>query len=246
MSKILSLAGVILVVNGLFMLVLSNLNLGSILTLVLGAFLLMFGVFYKKFKLYTQKGVLKVIRNIIIILLCAEVLLVGFIAVYGHIDNVNYDEDVVIVLGAGVRGDRVTLPLKMRLDVAVEYHQKNPDALIIVTGGKGFQETVTEASAMEKYLVKNGVPEDIIIKEEKASSTNENMSFSKEITDKYFDGDYKTAVITNNFHIYRAVSIARLEGFENVSHIHAGLQWYNLTSCYLRESLAVLKMWVFG
>ena len=246
MSKVLSLAGGVLFVNGLFMLVLSNLNLGAILTFLLGAFLLMFGIFYEKVKHYTQKGVLKAVRNIIIILLCAEVFLVGFIAVSGQTDNVNYDEDVVIVLGAGVRGDRVTVPLKMRLDVAVKYHEKNPDALIIVTGGKGFQETVTEASAMEKYLVKNGVPKDIIIKEEKATSTNENMRFSKKITDELLDGDYQTAVITNNFHIYRAVSIARVEGFENVFHIHAGLQWYNLASCYLRESLAVLKMWVFG
>lgn len=245
MPKVLTVAGAALAVNGLFMCVLSNLNLGSVLTFLLGTLLLAWGIFYEKIKAITLNGIPKFIKYTIIFLLCAEAVLVGFLAIYGQIDNINYDEDVVIVLGAGVRGDKVTLPLKMRLDEAIEYHNENPDAIIVVTGGQGFQETVTEASAMEKYLTANGVPKDIIIKEEKATSTNENMKFSKEIPDKHFDGSYKTVVITNNFHIYRAVSIAKAEGFENVYHKHAGLQWYNLAPCYLRESLAVLKMWVF-
>ena len=85
------------------------------------------------------------------------------------------------------------------------------------------------------------------MKEEKATSTNENMRYSKEILDTHFDGGkYKTVIITNNFHIYRGVAIAKIEGFEEVFHKHADLKWYNLVPCYLRESLAVLKMWVFG
>ena len=40
--------------------------------------------------------------------------------------------------------------------------------------------------------------------------------------------------------------MAKKEGFYKVTHIHAGLQWYNLAPCFLRESLAVLKMLVFG
>ena len=181
-----------------------------------------------------------------IILFCAELILVGFIAIYGQSDNITYKEDAVIVLGAGIRGDRVTLPLKMRLDKVVEYHSKNPDALIVVTGGQGFQETVTEAYAMEKYLIEKGVDKNVIFKEEKATSTNENMRFSKIILDGKLKENYDIVVITNNFHIYRGVSIAKKEGFKNVFHMHAELQWYNLVPCYLRESLAVLKMWFLG
>jgi len=159
---------------------------------------------------------------------------------------VNYNEDAVIVLGAGVRGDRVTLPLKMRLDKAIEYHYKNPDALIVVTGGQGLQETVTEAYAMEKYLVQNGVDNSKILKEEKATSTFENMKYSKEILDNYFTNDYSVVIITNNFHIFRGTTIAKNSGFKNVTHMHAGLQWYNLMPCFLRESLAVIKMIICG
>ncbi len=246
MSLLLKIIGGILTVNGVFLCLVSNFNIGVILTLLLGLVLLFWGVYYKKVREFTKHGVLRIIKIIAFALIIAEIFLVGFIAIYGQSDNVQYREDAVIVLGAGVRGDRVTLPLRLRLDKAVEYHSKNPDALIVVTGGRGFQETATEASVMEKYLLGKGVPQDRIIKEEKATSTNENMRFSKEILDGVFEKDYSVVVITNNFHIYRGVQIARIEGFEGVYHMHAGLQWYNMVSCYLRESLAVIKMWLFG
>lgn len=246
MKYVLILFGALLSVLGACMSVLSNFNLGVMLTLLLGIFLLCCGIFYAKIKKFTQKGAFKWIKIVVISLLCAELALVCFTAMYGLTDNVDYHEDAVIVLGAAVRGDRVTQPLKYRLDKAVEYSRGNPDAVIVVTGGQGLQESVTEASAMEKYLLDKGISPEKIIKEEKATSTNENMRFSKEILDKHFDGEYKIAVITNNFHIYRGVSIAKIEGFENVSHMHADMHWYNLVPCYLRESLAILKMWVLG
>ena len=245
MQTLLILSGIVLFLNGAFMLTFANLTLGVILTTLIGVFFLGWGVFYNKIKKYTQTGVLKVLRNTVIVLLCLETVLVAFVALYGNFDNATYSEDAVIVLGAGIRGDRVTPTLKYRLDKAIEYHRKNPNAIIVVSGGQGFQEIVTEAYAMEKYLLENGIDKDKIIKEEKATSTNENMRFSKEILDGYFGREYATVVITNNFHIYRGVSIAKAEGLGNVTRIHATLQWYNVIPCYIRESLAILKMWVF-
>ncbi|MBE6903221.1 MAG: YdcF family protein [Ruminococcaceae bacterium] len=243
---IILILGVIFTIYGLVLAMMSNLNLGVMLTLALGVFILLLGCFYGKIQILSSHLFFKITVIAVIILLCAEAILVGFIALYGHNDNVDYSEDAIIVLGAGLHGDVISTPLKYRLDKTIEYHSKNPDALIVVTGGQGLQETVTEASAMEKYLIKNGVDKNKIIKEEKATSTNENMRFSKEILDAYFEDEYKIAVITNNFHIYRATAIAKIEGFKNVSHLHTGLQWYNLVPCYLRESLAVLKMWIVG
>ena len=237
---ILMILGVAVALNGVFLLIFSNFNIGTIATLFLGVALVLFGLFEKRLKKY------RVLKNAFLILLCAEILLSGFISVYGISDNVDFTEDAVIVLGAAVRGDRVTLPLKYRLDKAVEYERKNPNALIVVTGGKGLQETVTEAEAMKKYLVSKGVNAQKIIKEEKATSTSENMRFSKKILDSRLDKPYKVAVVTNNFHIFRSVLIAKNEKLEDVRHIHAGLQWYNLIPCYLRESLAVLKTLIVG
>ncbi len=245
MRWIMLLAGGFLFINGCFMSLVSNFNLGVILTVVTGLFFLLWGIFYKKINDIAKKGWLKWVKRVIVALVCTEAVLVGFIAVYGQFDNVNYTEDAVIVLGAGIRGDRVTVPLAYRLDSAVEYHRKNPDAVIVVTGGQGFQETVSEAYAMEKYLLRKGVNPDKIIKEEKATSTIENMRFSKELLDETLKDDYSVVVITNNFHVYRGVAYAKMEGFENVKHKHAGLRWYNMAPCYIRESLAVLKLWVF-
>ena len=95
---------------------------------------------------------------------------------------------------------------------------------------------------MEQYLLAHGVDQNKIIKEEKATSTFENMKFSKEILAEYVTENASVVVITNHFHIFRGVSIAKRAGFRNVSHMHAGLQWYNVMPCFLRESLAVMKM----
>lgn len=238
------LVGLFLFVNGSFMAVVSNFNLGVIVTVLAGLFFLLWGVFYKTVKKATEEGCLRVIRWIVTVIIAIEVCLVGFIAIYGQTENVSYNEDAVIVLGAGIRGDRVTVPLAYRLNTALEYHKKNPDALIVVTGGQGYQETVTEAYAMEKYLLEKGVDPKKIIKEENSTSTNENMRFTKEILDTIFEDDYSVVVVTNNFHTYRGVEIAKMEGFESVYRKPAGLRWYNMAPCYLRESLAVLKMWV--
>ena len=105
------------------------------------------------------------------------------------------------------------------VNTALRDHHKNPEALIVVTGGKGLQETVTEAYAMEKYLIENGVDKKIILKEEKAVSTYENIKFSKKILDGCLTDEYSVVVITNHFHIFRGVTMAKRSGLKNVSHI---------------------------
>jgi len=245
-SRIIALIGMLLTIYGLVLCILSNLNLGVILVAIFGIITFCIGVFYSKIKKLTTMKFFRVCKIFLLSLLCIEISLISFIAIYGFFDNMDYNEDAVVVLGAGIRGDKVTLPLKMRLDKAIEYHYKNPDALIVVTGGQGPQETVTEAYAMEKYLLQNGVDKSKILKEEKATSTFENMKYSKEILDNYFTNDYSVVVITNNFHVFRGTTIAKNIGFKDVTHMHAGLQWYNLMPCFLRESLAVIKMIILG
>lgn len=240
MKYFLMIFGFVIAAIGAILYTMSNFNLGILMTILLGGVFFLWGLFYEK----TKTGVLKIIRNIFIVGLCAELILVGFLAYYGNNDNTDYTEDAVIVLGAAVHGDQITMPLWHRLTAAVSYHEKNPDAYIVVTGGQGAQETVTEAYAMEKYLLKRGVDADKIIKEEQATSTEENMRFSKAILDEKLGDDYNVAVITNHFHIYRGVAIAQKEGFASVTHVHGGLEWYNVIPNYLRETLAVLKMWI--
>ena len=168
-----------------------------------------------------------------------------FLAFYGNNDTANCKEDALIVLGAAVHGETVSVPLKYRLDRAVEYGRKNPNAVIIVSGGQGSQEMVTEAFAMEQYLKNAGVTNPII-KEEKATSTYENFLYSKEILDEQFSGEYKVAFVTNDFHIYRSERTAQRAGLSEVTGVHGETAWYNIIHNYLRESLAVTKLWILG
>ena len=243
--KLLMLCGGLLFIYGVILCIVTNLNFGSIFTLGLGGLLFGIGLWYEKFRLYTQKGFPKFFKICFFAGVCVVLILSLFLAIYGVSDSCTYQEDAVIVLGTSVHGTEISKTLKYRLDKAVEYHKKNPEALIVVSGGQGVQEDVTEAYAMEQYLIQNGVNPDKIIKEEKSTSTSENIKFSKEILDTYFEGDYSVTVITNAFHVYRGAQFAQSADFEKVTTMHADMEWYSVVPCYLRECVAVVKMWVF-
>ncbi|MBQ2812525.1 MAG: YdcF family protein, partial [Clostridia bacterium] len=170
---------------------------------------------------------------------------VMFLLSYGLSDNVSGREDAIIVLGSGIRGELLTQGLKNRLDAAVECYEENEDLLIVVSGGQGPQEDITEALAMERYLLARGVPQESIIKEEQATSTYENFIYSKKILDEKLGDGYTAAFVSNEYHIYRASSLARIAGFDTVTHTHSSTMWYTLVPSTLRETLAVVKLWVF-
>lgn len=167
------------------------------------------------------------------------------IAAYGRKDNVTFKEDAVIVLGKGLDGDKVPPNLAKRLDKAIEYHKKNPKALLVVSGGKGSDEKLSEAQAMENYLLSKGISRDIIIKEDKSATTYENFVFSAEILKRYLGEKYSLAFVTNSFHVYRAERLAKSLGI-NATHLGAGIEWHTVPANYLREisvlfGLLVLK-----
>ena len=169
----------------------------------------------------------------------------SFLAIYGSRDTADYTENTVIVLGCGIRGERVSVGLAKRLNKAAEYHKKNPDAVIIVSGGQGPQEDITEALAMKRYLVDKGIDESKIIMEEKSTSTITNFRYSREIMEREGLSLSSVVFVTNAYHVYRAASYAKDEGFLEVNHLGTDIIWYTIPMNYMREMLAVMKMWVF-
>ena len=124
-------------------------------------------------------------KAIIIIFVSSFILLEGLIFLninetkdIDKVDNI----DTMIVLGAKVNGTEVSKTLKLRLDKAIEYYNKHKDINIIVSGGQGNNEGITEALAMKNYLVSNGVNINNIIEENKATTTLENIMYSKKNT----------------------------------------------------------------
>lgn len=153
--------------------------------------------------------------------------------------------DCVIVLGAGLKGETPTLVLAQRLDNTLAYAAENPGTVIIVSGGQGRGETITEAEGMKRYLVRHGIDEDLIIKEEKSTSTFENMVFSRELYKQSFGRELRRVmIITNDFHMFRSKMLAGRAGLEP-SGISSGTPWYIYPNVFLREYLAVFKSLVF-
>ena len=241
-NKILLILSLLVCINALAASILSNITLGTILTWVL-AFILLLCSF--RTGIAASKP-LKIIKYTLLGLFC--LLLAGSSVLYisGSQDNVTYEEDAVIVLGTGVRGEEPTESLKRRLDAAAAYHEKNPDALIVVTGGKGDDENLSEAEVMERYLLKAGIPQEIIIKEDQATSTEENFMFSGGILGKRLPSGYKTCYISNDFHIYRAGLYARYFGFPDATHASGTTPWYMIVPNGLRETVVIIKTFVLG
>lgn len=123
--------------------------------------------------------------------------------------------EYVLVLGAGLNGEEVGSVLKSRLDEAIKYYEQNKDTHIIVSGGQGEDEVISEALAMEHYLVSQGVELNQIIKEDKSTTTLENVKFTKEILKARNDEDKKVLIVTNDFHLPRARLIGFILGMAN-------------------------------
>lgn len=230
------LLGVALVGNGVWLMATANFNVGVMLQFAVSAVLLGFG-------LWRRLARVRWVTVPAIVLAAGFGLLCGFLASYGLNDTASGDEDAVVVLGAAVFGREVSPSLSQRLDVAIDYHQRNPSALIVVTGGQGAQEDIAEATASREYLLARGVPDDVIVVEDRSTSTEENFAFAKLLLDQRLGESYRIAFVTNEYHVWRASRLAAAAGLD-ARHLHSSTRWYVWPSSYLRETAAVLWMLV--
>ena len=147
--------------------------------------------------------------------------------------------DYVIVLGAGIHGETPSRTLSDRLDRTVEYMKKHPGCIAIVSGGQGDDEDITEALAMERYLVSREIDKEQIIKEENSRNTHENMVFSREIIESRGGGS--VAIISSDYHIYRARRLAENAGLFPVMLSARTELPILFTNCLFREAFALVK-----
>lgn len=152
-------------------------------------------------------------------------------------------EMTAIVLGCGVQGDRPSLMLTERLERAFAYLNEQPDAVCILSGGQGSDEVISEAECMERWLVQRGIDPKRLIQEDRSTSTLENLAFSKAIIQQRGLPE-SVAVVTSDFHEYRATKLARSFGLMPVA-VPAGTRWWLLPTFYVRELYGVLHQWFF-
>ena len=175
--------------------------------------------------------------------LCILFLSVEFKILRAMAAEPEHGADWIIVLGAQVRGTYITNSLKRRLDAAFFYLKHSPQTKVIVSGGRGPGEDISEAEAMSGYLMKHGVPKEKIFLENRSTSTRENLRFSRKYADAEKD---RVGIVTNDFHIYRSSLIARQEGYENIIMIPAGSNPVFQINYLVREFFAVVRTWMSG
>lgn len=148
-----------------------------------------------------------------------------------------------IVLGAQWKATGPSGALRRRLDAAVDYLAQNPGTTGIVSGGQGANETITEAAGMREYLIEKGIPGERIRMEDRSGNTFENLAFCGELLDRKDD---RVVVVTNDFHMFRALKIAQRQGYARVEGLSAGSVPGMAPHNLLREFFGVVKDFFVG
>lgn len=227
-----------------------NLSLANSLTLLLAVSLIIAGGLYSFFYLSLP------IWGAVLLSFCLVILFYYSLVVYNfftvsfiyQFNRPDYNQDYIIVLGSGlIQGKRVSKLLANRIDKAIEFYHyqikvNNKKPQIIMSGGKGEDEDISEALAMKNYAIEKNIPHSDIWIEDQSRNTMENMLFSKNIIEKNSNQQsYKALYTTNNYHLFRAGLIAK-EANLKAYGIGASTAIYFLPNALLREAIAIILM----
>lgn len=146
--------------------------------------------------------------------LCFVVLLISLIIKENAVVPPTLQPDAIIILGAQVRKEGLSVQLVNRLEVALKAHQDFPQALVVPCGGQGSNEPVAEGAAMKEWLMDKGVPEDLIYAETASTSTKQNIENAYALLEAKGANVKKVYVITSDYHLPRALALAKDAGFE--------------------------------
>ena len=154
-----------------------------------------------------------------------------------------YKFDHIIVLDAGLIGEKVTPLLASRINrgIAVWKKQEKP-CYLIMSGGQGVNEVISEAEAMKRYTVEQGGPEEWIIMEDQSKNTEQNLQNSYGIIkERYPESNHRAAIVTNYFHIFRAVVLARKMGYKCVGYGARTKLYYSLNA-FIRDFIGYVVL----
>ena len=160
----------------------------------------------------------------------------------------NPQRDYLVVLGAAVNGNSPSLTLIRRLEGALDYLNRYPESVAIVSGGKGSGENITEAQAMYDWLCAQGVDSARILMEPKATSTEENLRYAFEIIRARGDEPQgHVAIVSSAYHLYRAKTMAKQLGVTDAAGVAAPWGYFFvMLNYFIREAFGVTKLWVLG
>lgn len=255
---------VALFINQRIMLKREGFSLGNLLPLVVAIGLVLFQVTLFVFAIYSSNPWLSLLSFFVTIIFSYVISLFFFYLVtsilYNHFPLVG-KVDYIIILGAGlIDGEKVTPLLASRIDAGVRLFEKQKkrkghEPTIILSGGQGADERISEAQAMMDYITEKEYNLGTIYLENKSTNTQENLQFSEKLIyqqDSIKNLNKKNIIIaSNNYHVLRAGKMANELGIFTRA-VGSKTKAYYLPSAFIREYIGYLAftqkrhLWFFG
>lgn len=164
---------------------------------------------------------------------------------FGITDRAFEARDAIVVLGAALRGDRLTPILAERVAAAVELYHRGAAPRIVTTGGVTAGASRSEAIVLAEALVAAGLPREVIAIEDRAQTTDDNAQFTANLL-----GPVRVWLVTQPFHARRAERLFRRAGFDALAwHLADSSQYRRprrAVRWYLREYAAWVKLFASG
>ena len=145
--------------------------------------------------------------------------------------------DYVVVLGAGLIGDKVTPLLASRIEKGIAIYQKHPGSKLIMSGGQGPDELMAEGQAMANHALEQGIPVEDIVIENQSTNTEENLKFSYAL----MKPGSRFALVTNYYHVFRALLLAQQLKIKCIGY-GARTKFYFSLNAFIREFVGYLVM----
>lgn len=213
----------------------------------IGFVVMMYGVFILEIlSKNTDSKIIRVISSLYrlavrIFVICFIIIegIIWFNIIESNLSHSEPDTKYIIVLGAGLDGDKPGNVLTERLEVALNYLNTHKYAKVICSGGQGEGEEVPESVAMKNYFVEHGISNDRILQDNKSMSTIQNLENSKAILDGIGEFGEEVGVVTSSFNILRARIISNQIGL-NAEYIGADSKFRFNINYSIREFGAIV------
>ena len=149
--------------------------------------------------------------------------------------------DYIIIHGAGLQGEEPTPLLRGRIDKALKlWSAQGRTAILVPSGGQGSDEVISEAEAMSRYMLRLGVPREVLLPEDQSTTTMENLVFAKKLLDARQTTPYRCAFVTSDYHVFRTALYASHVGLKG-DGVGSRTASYYFPTAFIREFIAITK-----
>ena len=188
--------------------------------------------------------------RIFTVILLAGLLVVGTteaIIIHKSFGDPDQRVDYVVVLGAKVNKQGPSVSLWDRICAAYEYAETHPNTILILSGGQGTDEPITEAACMHRELAALGIHPKRLRIEDEATSTWENLNFSLDLIEEETGvRPAKIGVSSSEYHLFRASLFAKACDVEFVGIPARTSRWGQRINHFMREVAGVWHYLILG